>query len=432
MLLEFSVNNFLSFKDSATLSMNASSKDSGNSFQVRKYELLTDVVVYGANASGKSNLLKALYFMRNMVLNEFKITQSTDTLPHFPFKLSTETENSSSGFEIVFFQNEIKYRYGFEADNTCVYAEWLFADEKGKESKLFYRDVDENDFYVNKQKFKEGLGLNVLPNHLFIWKCDQNNGSVSREILKWFSNLNFIDGLENESYINYTMRKLENQEFKDQILSLVQVADLGVEELQLDEEFQLEKELQLDKKLLSDEAIDSMSLPAEVLRHIKDTPGQLTKLNINIAHKKYDKGNKSVGNVLFELKNQESIGTRKFFALSAPILDTLKHGKILLIDELDASLHPILTQHLIRLFHNKAINKNNAQLIFVTHDTNLLNAGVLRRDQIWFTDKDKYGNTDLYSLVEYKKGVRGKDNFEKNYLLGRYGAIPYAKDLETL
>jgi AAA15 family ATPase/GTPase len=420
MLLEFSVNNFLSFKDSATLSMNTSSKDSGNCFQVRKYELLTDVVVYGANASGKSNLLKALYFMRNMVLNEFKITQSTDSLPHFPFKLSTETEDGSSHFEIVFFQNDIKYRYGFEADDSCVYAEWLFADEKGKESKLFFRDVDENDFYVNKQKFKEGLGLSVLPNHLFIWKCDQNNGPVAREILKWFSNLNFIDGLENESYIHYTLRQLENQEFKDQILSLVQVADLGVEDIQL------------KKELLSDEVVNSMSLPPEVLRHIKETPGQLTKINLNIAHKKYNGDNKSVGNVLFELNKQESIGTRKFFALSAPILDTLKHGKILLIDELDASLHPILTQHLIKLFHNKAINKNHAQLIFVTHDTTLINASLLRRDQIWFADKDKYGNTDLYSLVEYKKGVRGKDNFEKNYLLGRYGAVPYVNDLETL
>ena len=152
MLLQFSVNNYKSIKDTITFSMATSSKDEGNSFHVRKYELLKSAVIYGANASGKSNFLKAMSFMSSIVLNKSKVIQSTDKLPHIPFRLSTETQDSSSTFEIVCFINEVKYRYGFELDATTVYSEWLYADEKGKESKLFYREVEE-EHYVNINKF---------------------------------------------------------------------------------------------------------------------------------------------------------------------------------------------------------------------------------------------------------------------------------------
>ncbi|MDD5115162.1 MAG: AAA family ATPase, partial [Methylobacter sp.] len=176
----------------------ASNKESEHSFQVRNTHLLNSTVIYGANASGKSNVLKAMGFMGALVLNKLKITQSTDKLPHEPFRLSTETEQASSYFEIVFFLENTKYRYGFEADSTTVYAEWLFSDENGKEARLFERDSEQNLHYVNKQKFKEGVGLKVPDNHLFIWKCDQNDGEISKKILQWFNNFNVIDGLESE------------------------------------------------------------------------------------------------------------------------------------------------------------------------------------------------------------------------------------------
>ncbi len=416
MLIQFSVNNFRSIKDNVTLSMLAASKDISNTFFLRdgSYELLNSAVLYGANASGKSNILKAMAQMRNIVLNSTKVHQSTDKLPHNPYKLTKQTVQASTSFEIIFFVQENKYRYGFEFDSTTVYAEWLFLDENGREAKLFYRDIEE-EFYVNKNKFKEGRGLEekTLKNQLFIWKCDAENGPISKEILQWFSHFNMIDGLENRGYIDFTINQMKNQEFKKEIVSLVKFADLGIIDIATNES-------KIDSK-----EIEAIPLPREIKDQILNDEN-LIKIETHTSHKFFDQDNNEVGQVRFDLHKDESFGTNKFFAMSAPILDTLKRGGILIVDELDASLHPILTTYLIRLFHNKKVNSQNAQLIFATHDTNLLNADLLRRDQIWFTEKDKYGSTDLYSLVEYKiNKARKSTNLEKNYLQGRYGAIPY-------
>ncbi len=400
MLLQFTVNNFKSIKDTTTLSMATSSKDEGNFFPVKKYQLLQSAIIYGANASGKSNFLKALAFMRRVVLNRDKVILSTDKLLHYPFKLSTETEDSSSSFEMVFFVDEIKYRYGFEMDSMIVYAEWLYADENGKESKLFYRDIEE-ELYVNRIKFKEGLRLKVSQNQLFIWKCDQEGGEISKSILQWFNNLNMIDGMEHDQYIDEAMQQMENEQSKNELISLVKTADIGIENILLEEE----------------------SIPKNIMEDMPFHP-DLKKLSLFTHHKKYDEHNNKIGITIFELNEEESKGTQKFFKMSAPILNTLREGKVLIIDELDASLHPMLTKHLIKLFHNKEINRHNAQLIFATHDTNLLNESMFRRDQIWMAQKDEFGATDLYSLAQFKN-VRKKEDFEKRYIQGKYGAVPY-------
>jgi len=424
MLVEFTVNNFKSIKDTVKFSMLTSSKDEGNSFEKRKYNLLKSAIIYGANASGKSNFLRAMAFMSRFVLNKYKIIQSTDKLPHEPFRLSTETEDASSSFEIVFFIDDIKYRYGFEIDNELVYSEWLYADEKGKEAKLFYRDLEEKE-YVNPNKFVEGYKffdkkdekINVSSNQLLIWKCDnEKDGIISKSILNWFNRFNMIDGMDHNGYINFTMKKMENENFKEKIIDLVKTADIGIDDIQVEEE---EVPLEMIEKLklfdfLKDETINE---------------GDLKSVTLNTLHKKFDSNGNVVGNVLFELEKEESKGTRKFFAMSAPILDTLENGKVLIIDELDASLHPILTQHLIKLFHDENINRNNAQLIFATHDTNLLKRTIFRRDQIWLSEKDKYGSTDLYSLAQFKN-VRKNEDFEKQYIHGKYGAIPYLGKFE--
>jgi len=415
MLVEFTVNNYKSIKDTMKFSMLTSSKDEGNYFPKRTYNLLRSSIIYGANASGKSNFLKAMAFMGRFVLNKYKILQSVDTLPYEPFKLCDDTENSSSSFEIVFFINEIKYRYGFEMDNENIYSEWLFADEKGKEAKLFFRDSEKNE-YVNPNKFKEGYiffdkkeeKIKVSDNQLFIWKCDQDDGEISKKILQWFNKFNMINGVENKGYINFTMEKMENDLFKNEIVKLVKTADIGIEDIDVEEE----------------------EIPSEILEILPDTLKDklindgAKSIKLNTVHNKYDRDGKIIGKTIFELNKEESIGTRKFFDMSAPILDTLKNGKVLIIDELDASLHPILTQYLIKLFHNEEVNINNAQLIFATHDTNLLNRNIFRRDQIWLTEKNKYGATDLYSLAELKN-VRKKEDFEAQYIQGKYGAIPY-------
>ena len=423
MLLQFSVNNYKSIKDTITFSMATTSKDEGNSFNIGKYELLKSAIIYGANASGKSNFLKAMAFMGKIVLNKNKVIQSTDTLEHFPFKLNTDTQNSSSTFEIVCFINNIKYRYGFEIDDTTVYAEWLYADEKGKESKLFYRDAEEDD-YINPAKFKEGyksfdkkeLKINVPKNQLFIWKCDQNDGEVSKSILGWFNKFNLIDGMEHDGYIGFAMDQMENEDFKNEIVNLVKTADIGIEDIIL------------EREKVPSEFFEEMSIPSDLKEKILEGGG-LQRVLLNTYHKQYDENDNEVGKIIFELDEEESKGTRKFFKMSAPILNTLREGKILIIDELDASLHPMLTRHLIKLFHNEKINTKNAQLIFATHDTNMLTPTMFRRDQIWLTEKDKFGATDIYSLAQLKDVIKN-ENFEKQYIQGKYGAIPYLGKFE--
>lgn len=423
MLLQFSANNFRSIKDTLTFSMLTALKDEKNYFSLGKYDLLTSAVIYGANASGKSNVLKAMAFMRNMILNKDKVIQSTDTLSHDPFLLNTSTQNASSSFEIVFFIDKVKYRYGFEADTTAVYSEWLYEDAKGKEAKLFYRD-DEEEHYVNPNRFTEGFiffdqatsRIKVSKNQLFIWKCDQNDGEISKGILQWFNRFNLIDGLDHRGYINYTMKMMEDDSFKKEIVKLVKTADIGIEDIDMQTE---------DIPL---EALEKMPLPDKLKEAImKD--GGLQSVALNTYHKVYDENNTEVGNTIFELDDEESLGTQKFFRMSAPILNTLREGKILLIDELDASLHPVLTQHLIRLFNDPAVNTEKAQLIFATHDTNLLKPHLFRRDQIWLCEKDRYGATNIYSLAQIK-GVRKNDDFEKQYIQGKYGAIPYLGKFE--
>lgn len=423
MLVEFTVNNFKSIKNSVKFSMLTSTKDIGNTFDIRDYKLLSSAIIYGANASGKSNFLRALAFMGRFVLNRFKILQSIDKLPHEPFKLCTDAEDSSSFFEIVFFINDIKYRYGFEMDSHTIYSEWLFADEKGKEAKLFIRDIDEDD-YVNPNRFKEGYQffdkknqkIKIAKNQLFIWKCDQEDGEISKSILKWFNNFNMIDGMDHQDYKNFTMKKMEDENFKNKIVQLVKTADIDIDDISIEED-----DVPLD-------VIEKLPMPDNLKKEILNDGG-LKSIEINTKHKKYDSDGNVIGEVIFELDKEESKGTRKFFAMSAPIIDTLQNGKILIIDELDANLHPILTQHLIQLFHDKNINSKNAQLIFATHDTNLLKPHIFRRDQIWLTEKDKYSSTDLYSLAQFK-GVRAKEDFEKQYIQGKYGAIPYLGKFE--
>lgn len=422
MLIQFSVDNYRSIKDKIIFSMMTASKDKERCFKIRNYELLNSAVIYGANASGKSNILSAMAFMRRVVLNKMKVIQSTDLLPHDPFKLNTSTQDASSTFEIIFFIGTTKYRFGFEMDTTTVYAEWLYADEKGKEAKLFYREADEEE-YVNPS-FKEGYQffdkksakIKISPNQLFLWKCDQDGGEISKSILQWFNHFNVINGVEHDGYANYTMQQMGNEDFRNEIIKFVKTADIGIDDIQLEE---------ID---VPQEVLEKLPLPEDMKKQILED-GNFKQVNINTYHTKFDEKNSAVKTEIFELEREESLGTRKFFKMSAPILNSLQEGKILAIDELDASLHPMLTMHLIKLFHDPQVNTKNAQLIFTTHDTNLLKPHLFRRDQIWFTEKDMYGSTHLNALAEFKD-VRKDADFEKEYIQGKYGAIPYLGKFE--
>jgi uncharacterized protein len=411
MLIEFSVANVLSFKERVTLSMVASNDDAlqeSNVFPHGKKQMVKSAVIYGANASGKSNLISAMHFMRRMVLTSSKDTQANEAIDVDAFKLSTESENKPSFFEIVFVQNGITYRYGFETDRKKVHSEWLFSVPSTKEAELFVREGGR--IKVNRLRFKEGIDLKAKTreNALFLSVCAQFNGKIAKDLLLWFRNFRFIYGLRDYPYLGVTVEKLKTPEQKQRLMEMTRIADFCIDDIEGREE-----KLTIDKL--------PKDMPEEMKRDF--IKRDLTEVRLETKHKIYGKDNKAVGLAVFDLVENESGGTQKFLSLAGPLLDTIETGAVLVIDEMDARLHPLLTRFILSLF-NSPVNDKNAQLIFATHDTNLLNNKYFRRDQVWFTEKDLYGVSNLYSLIELQ-GVRKEATFGKDYILGKYGAIPF-------
>ncbi len=416
MLLEFSVGNFLSFKTKTTLSLAATSireHIDTNIFSTERRDLLKGAVIYGANASGKSNFVRAMSTMRRLVLQSFD-QSSTDELDVTPFLLSTETEKAPSFFEAIFIIENIRYRYGFEVDDKQVHAEWLFEAPKNTEKPLFLREYD--GIEVTKS-FPEGKDLEVRTrdNALFLAVADQFNGKIAKKIMKWFDNFITISGLSHEGYKGVTFGMLEDKQTRPTLLNFYKRLDLGFDDIAINKNPFDPKELPKD-------------MPESILRQLVTDLEGAFKIDIKTIHKKYDEKGKAIGQVEFDMRSQESSGTNKIFNISGPVFEVLNDGGVLVVDELDASLHPLLTLAVTRLFNSKQFNPNNAQLIFATHDTNLLYYGNYRRDQIYFVEKDQFGASDMYSLVEYKeegKTIRKDRSFEKDYIEGRYGAIPF-------
>jgi AAA15 family ATPase/GTPase len=426
MLIEFSVGNFLSFREPQTLSMVASSiKDKGidendNVFSVPgiKNKFLKSAVIYGANASGKSNFIEAFSFFKAFILNSSKETQANQAIEVERYKLSTETEEAPSFFEIIFNYKDIQYRYGFEVDNQKINSEWFYHKPKTKEIEYFYRKEQEFDLH---EKFSVGKTLcdnkMVRNNALLLSVAAQFNDFIPMEVISWLYNFNSISGLKDESYQEYTLNLLQQENYKERILNFTKVADLGIDDLKL-----IQQEI-TDVNFNKNHTQEQKDVLLKALKAKKIS-------NLMSFHQKYDKSMQPVDLVPFYFQESESAGTIKYFSLAGPLLDTLDNGKVLMIDELDSKLHPLLTEKIISLFNSHITNPKNAQLIFTTHDTNLLSAKLFRRDQVWFTEKDRYGASNVFSLVKYK--VRNDASFEKDYLLGKYGGIPILKDFSKL
>jgi uncharacterized protein len=414
MLLEFEVANYRSFNQVVRLSMQAAKPikefSDSNTFEVGDDTLLKTAAIYGANASGKSNLLNAMGFMGWFVLNSSKEMQIEDEIPTKPFKLDASTIGQPSHFQVCFLQNGLRYRYGFDVDTAAVRKEWLFVAKKHKESVLFLREEDGIEV---GEDFMEGKGLEdkTRNNALFLSVVAQFNGETSVEILKWFKSFRKIHGLRDQNYEKFSVGLLQMERIRKVLLKLVHEADIGIDDIKVDEMDSPESE---DELLLTNPAIDK---------------SKLNTYRVTTLHTKWKNGKKD-GFTEFDFINDESSGTKKFFRIAGPVIESLALGYVLVIDELDAKLHPLLTKAIINLFNSRDSNPKNAQLIFAVHDTNLLMNANLRRDQIWFTEKNKQGATDLYSLAEIK--VRNDANFEKNYIQGRYGAIPFIGDMKSL
>lgn len=400
MLIQFSVGNFLSFKEQSTLSLVASalkdiqilSEDVIFNIGETDLALLKSATIYGANASGKSNFIKALDFFKWYVINSSKDIQAGERVNVESFRLSSSTVEEPSYFEAIFCNAEYQYRYGFETDENMVHSEWLYQKankKRAKEVELFYRDEDgfniHSKFIIGKELINKQM---VRTNALLLSVAAQFNDMVAVEIVKWLNDTTIISGSNEKNIWDLAAIRLDDLKMKQRIVDFSRYADLGIENIEK-----------------VNNAIISM-------------------------HTQYDDEGNEVKLINFPFKKNESEGTIKYFSLAYPIIDALDNGKRLIIDEFDSKMHPLLTCRIIALFNSKETNPKNAQLIFTTHDTNLLSASIFRRDQIWFTQKDRFGATELYSLAEYK--VRNDASFEKDYLSGKYGAIPIMGDLTRL
>ena len=425
MLIEFNVENFLSFKDLTTISMVAakSFKEHNDTHTIEidsKMTLLKSAIIYGNNSSGKSNLLDAMGFMRATVLNSFRDALMENNERKFPlekFALNTKTEKDTSFFEISFIHKETKYRYGFEIDYDKIIAEWLY-HTTSKEVYLFKRDLQKIE--INKTAFKEALGKeeDVKENVLFLSLLATLGKEISTNIVDWFKKFNLINGIHDRLHKRHTIDKLKaDKQFFNWVLHFIKYLEISNLSTTIEDVSELDLETLREKE--KDEEIINLLTSIQKIQSKQPKRDQLITY-----HRKYDENNVLVDTVPFNFDKQESEGTKKLLYLLGPWYDTLQNGKILIIDELDSRLHSQLTSRLIDFFHS--FNKSNAQLICAVHDISLLNKNTFRRDQIWFIEKNQFGASELFSLSDFKTDkVRNKSAFDKNYLEGKYGAIPY-------
>lgn len=424
-LQEFSFGNFRSFKDINTLNLSAAkikskyeSIDTNNVIigeNIENISFLKSKAIYGANASGKSNIIKALVTFSRIIRTSVKDDKVLNMIDSF--RLSTETENEPSFFQIIFWDKNTKYRYGFELDDENIYSEWLYGKPGKRELCYFIREGKEI-IELDKTNFSEGDKLKTL---LFDEESEENEifrnnslflstlstfgfAKLSKQLVKSITSAYIISGLGHEGMYIYAGESLKDKEKKKYILDFLKYGDIGIEDLNAIE-------------------ISSDDLPGDLDDDVKKDFDKSKKRKLLISsRKKYDENNKFVEDESFSFSLHESEGTQKLFELSPFIYQALSEQRTIIIDEFDARFHPLLTKKILELFNSK-INKG-AQLIFTTHDTNLLSSDLLRRDQIEFVEKDKYGASHLYSLVQFK-GIRNNVTFEKDYIQGKYGAIPF-------
>lgn len=416
MLIEFSVGNFRSFKERVTLSLQASTDDwleESHVATVAGERLLKSAAIFGANASGKSNLLDAMECLFDFVWNSSKESQQGDRIPVIPFRLSTATESEPSHFEVVFLQNGTRYRYGFEARPERVHTEWLFRQKDSAEaSPLFTREGGSMELSAHFEEGKKLVG-HTRSNALFLSVVAQFNGEIASEIMKWISHFRKISGQDDENYVQFSASLLEHEHYGKLIRKLTQKADVGIDDMKMFEVPPGDRGKYLPK-----------SLPETVRKELSERPG----FSVKTIHKKFNRENQECGSVEFHLRTEESAGTKKFVALSGPFVNTLEEGFCLVVDELEARFHPLLTQELVSLFCGAA-NRKNAQLIYATHNEGLLDPSRIRRDQVWFMEKDQFGASRLFSLAEFK--VLKQSQFGKEYLLGQFGGIPHLGDFSA-
>lgn len=416
MLIEFNVENFRSIRETQTLSLAASKYYKGleesnccASGAGGLPPLLRSAVVYGPNAAGKSNLFRALQFMQAFVLQSHA-HQEGQPIAHAPFALSQKSRNEPSTFEIFFVQENIRYQFGFAVTANRVVREWLLAFPEGKAQRWYERSVNpssqkEEWYYGSKFTGRRRVWQEATrKNALFLSTAIQLNNEQLKPVFSWFSNQLAIILPAAEINLQFSFDQCANEEGRQRIMQFMNAADLGIADIEI-------KKMQLTMEML----------PPEMPQPLRE---QIVRDGVQVVH--FQHQTESGEAVAFPLQ-EESNGTQKFFAFAGPLMDVLAKGRTLFVDELDTSLHPLMVRFLIGLIHNPDINRNNAQLVFTTHDTSVLDTDIFRRDQVWFVEKDSSQASRLYPLSDFSP--RNGEALERGYLHGRYGALPFIGEL---
>lgn len=424
MLIEFKVTNFRSVHTTQTLSMVGSTDNAlkeQNTFASGLPSLptlLRSAVIYGPNAAGKSNILRAMQFMRDTVLRS-QSRQEGDNINVAPFLLHSKDSEAPSEFEVTFIQDNVRYQYGFAVNKTRVTNEWLLAYPKGKTQRWFERKYnpqkDSDDWapfsshFASEPKLRDTCKAATRKNALFLSTAIQLNYEPLKPIFNWFKQrLVFIPAGGIMPFVSLEL--CESNEDRNRLVKFMKSADVL-------NEF---SDLELIKIPFSPTPapFDAPKEIKDIIEAINILPRDTEVADIKFLHKMID-CNETVS---FGLAD-ESNGTQNLFAFAGPLLNALAKGHILFVDELDSSLHPHLVRFIIGLIQNPAINTNNAQLVFTTHDTSVLDTGIFRRDQVWFVEKDNERASILYPLSDFSP--RKDEALEKGYLKGRYGALPF-------
>lgn len=449
MLVSFNVENCLSFKNEVGLNLIATS-DKEHEKQVfvddtgKPISLLRTAAIYGANAAGKSNIVKAIEFARKLILSGTKGEQSIDAKP---FKLDADTMLSPSKFEFVIKYKGNLYTYGFIINNSEVLEEWLFVVKKRNEMKYFERiNNKKGDVIVDigpslakantkRQQFLEFVAQGTRPNQLFLSEAFERNVKEIKPLIEWFKDVLVIITPE-YSYTGLILKAHKDESFTKFIGDFLKVVGTGIEGIES------------TSSLLNFEE-DLFDMPKDVLEHLKEDcnklgdnggillygpEGQQYVIEKNKDGKflfvvlKTQHKHASGEMVSFEIE-EESDGTKRLLNLLPSLIESGDNEKVFIIDELDRSMHPLLSKTFLK-FYLENRKSTQGQLIFSTHETNLLDLNLLRRDEIWFIEKDENGSSHLYSLAEFKP--RKDLKIQKGYMQGRFGAIPFFGDVESL
>lgn len=421
MLIEFSVENFKSIKNEARLSLAAGpgKEHRGKNVMipelkqgVRAMPLLRSAAIYGANAAGKSNLIRALHAMQQIVRQSGR---EIGDLPVTPFRFSPESIDRPTTFELVGIVNGMRFQYGFSATAGAVTDEWLYAWPLGRIQFWFERTTDAESGEA-KCKFgnklagdKEVWRRATRRNALLLSTAITLNSEQLRPIFDWF-NENLHVSVSGGWGGEFTVQWCEGER-KDEVLQFLRAADFAIDDLRM------------VKKDFTPDMLPS-DMPADLKDRMKEELSGTELLEIRLRHKT------NHGHSLELPLNEESEGTQKIFELAAPWIDTVDNGHVIVLDELHEHLHPALVRFLVNRFHDPGANAKGAQLIFSTHDTSILNQEVFRRDQIWFCERNSRQETSVFPLTDFRPR-RGVENLERSYLGGRYGAVPVLRPPEA-